>query len=195
VISKRNLSKNIKTEFPRMRNTVDYANLILEGVKLRAFNSGSAKKRKDFLKSGKIKVHVFTNSYTKLNLLISKREADRITVMVSARVGFIFSFKLAGKILNREQELLFSHIVSEPSIKKHITKPLKLSPTATINTIKNKMCSGILMKQAGTYDKVFTNLMKNGVPPKSYMWFGVRTIPISHYYLSNKSKRLLVKNK
>lgn len=193
MINGTDLTKKIKSEFPRIRKPRDYANVILEGVKLRAFNSSSAKKRGDFLESGKIKEHVFVNSYLKLGLLVSIREADKIPVIASARVGLIFSYSYARQILNDEKDSLFAHIVSEPNIKSHVTNALKLSSASSIETIKSKMSSGDLMRQAGVYEKVYRNLVGNGVRPKGYMWLGVRTIPVSHYYLSNKSKNLLVK--
>ena len=194
MITRADLIKNIQAEFPGMIKTGDYANLILQGVKLKAYDSGTAKKRKDFLQPG-IKEHVFSRSYLKLDLLVSMREADRMTVIASQRVGMIFSFSTARNVLNRERELLFAHIVSEPSIIRHVAKSLKLSLTASIDQIKNRMNSGDLMKQVGTYEKVYRDLIKYGVRPRGYMWLGVRTIPVSLYYLSNKSKRLLKSNK
>lgn len=186
------LVKNIKNEFPRITFPEDYAELILAGIKLQAIDSDSSRRRKDFFVAGKIKVHVFNNSYLKLGLLVAIKGADRLIVLVSRRAGvFLFNFSRAREILNMEKESLFAHIVSDPSIKKHVTSVLKLSSASSIDVIRTKMNSGDLMKQAGTYDKVFRNLTKNGVRPKGYMWFGVRTIPISHYYLSSKSKKLL----
>lgn len=193
MISRKDLLKNLKEEFPRIKKHGDYANLLLEGAKLRSHSRDSSKKRSDFLKSGKVKTHVFVNAYTKLDLLVTMQQADRITVLVSARFKFIFSFARAQQILDHEKGLLFKHIILEPRITTIVAKALKLPTGATLNAIRNKMNSGHVMKQASLYNDVFLALRKQNITLKGYAWFGVRTIPISRYYLSKKSKKLLGK--
>lgn len=193
MITRADLIKKIKTELPQIKKPEKYADVILAGVALKAYDSASSRKRSDFLEAGKIQEHIFTNSYMTFGLLIPIREASKIFVIMSTRVGLIFSFSRARQTLEHERSLLFSHINSEPHIKRLITKPLKLSPNAALDAIKNKMYSGNEMKQTSTYERVYTYLTRNGVKPRGYMWMGVRTIPISHYYLSKKSLGFLGK--
>lgn len=193
MISRAQLSKNIKNEFPRIKNISQYADLILEGKQLKAINSASSRKRREFLASGKVKTHVFSRAYLKLNLLVPIKGADKTYVLVSARAGMFFNYASAGRVLNYEKDLLIKHLALDPNAKNKIAKLFKLSPVSSVDTIRSKMDSGDMMKQAGVYDRVFSTLKKNGITPRGYMWYGVRTIPVSKYYLSNKSKSLLRK--
>jgi len=81
VILKKDIILVLRDKFPAMRNTYDYADVILEAISLKASNYSSAKNRRDFLRSGKIKISSFSSSYTKYNLLIAIKNADTNTII------------------------------------------------------------------------------------------------------------------
>lgn len=178
-----------------MRNTDDYADVILVAISLRALDYGSAKNRRDFLRSGKIKISSFSSSYTKYNLLTAIKNADTNTIISSGRLGLLFVQSDQKRAIMYEQKLLFDHMSTNSHVQTIVRLSLKMPSTSSISQIKNRISSGNLYHQASVFEKVFSDLGKNGIIPKGYFSLGVRTTPISHYYLSQKWKNILSKVK
>ena len=186
------LTKEIHRQHQNIRKPEGYADVILEGIELEALDINSAKRRKEFLKSKRIKEHVFVQSYTKFNFLTAIKDAEQMPVIASSS-GLLFDYTNAQSLLASEQASLFKHINSDVRVKIIVIKSLNLLPSATVSMIKNKMIHGDLFQQASIYEKVFRDLGKNGITPQGYGFLGVRTTPISHYYLSISSNNIIAR--
>ena len=191
VDSKKTLTAEIRKTFQNIRKPEDYANVIQEGLRLQAVDRDSAIKRREFLASMVVKAHAFVQSYIKFSLLIPIKNADRNTVIASARKGLLYSTHDAQNVLDLENKLLLQHVESDYHVKAIVLKSLKLLPSPTNNTIQSKLSSGNVFQRATVYEKVFADLGKNAVPRKGYKWVGVRTRPVSHYYLSPKAHNII----
>ena len=180
---------------PNIRKPKDYTAVIMEGMKLNAVDRSSAKKRREFLASGIVKINAFVQSYTKLCLLLPIKNADHNTVIASAREGLLYSTPGAQRVLDRENKLLLQHVKSDYHVKAIVLKSLKLPLTSPIRVIRDKLSSGTVFNRAAIYERVFADLGKNAIPRKGYQWAGVRTTPVSHYYLDLQARRIIQKCK
>ncbi len=189
------LSKEIKNQFPRVIKTDDYANLILEGKKLKAVNKINAKKRKYFLDSDIVSESIFTSSYSRLGLLNVIENADKTIAVSSTRhSGFAFSHSMILSRLNYERHLLYKRMRKDFRIKKIICSILKISIQSSTETLQRKMEQGSPYQQVELYKKIFKKIKSNGIFIEC-MWLGVVQLPASLYYLSDLSNLLLHKVK
>ena len=194
MISKDKLILEIKNIFPRIRKPEDYANLIFTGYNLKAYDHATSRKRHDFT-TQKIKDHVINRSYNVLNLLVPVKNASKILTVSSERQGLVYVKTQQHKIVEYEQKLLFKHIVIDHHVRFIAVKSLRLPATSNIDGVKRKMMQGNIFEQVSVYDKVLSELGKNGVKRKEYMGLRVVSTPIDHYYLSSKSKDIIEKSK
>jgi len=95
------------------------------------------------------------------------------------------------RAITYEQKLLFEHMPTNFHVQTVVRLSLKIPSTSSMSQIKNRICSGNLYHQASIFEKVFSDVGKNGIIPKGYFSLGVRTTPISHYYLSPRSKNII----
>ena len=184
------LIEEIKEIFPDIKVPQDYANVVLEGIKLNAVDRDSSIKRRVFLASKIVKANAFVQSYSKYNLLIAIKNADRNNYVHTAREGAKYFVNDALRVLNLENKLLLQHVRTDHHVRTIVSKSLKL-PTASISSIQNKLSTGDPFQRVSVYEKVFADLGKNSIPRKGYMWVGARTRPVSHYYLSLRTHNIL----
>ena len=189
MVSRNRLILEIKNRFPTIRKPEDYAEVILEGIRLKALDRSSSRRKKEFKK---IKTHVFSKSHKDLKLIIKIEKADHSISPIAERDKVVFDFNKAQIILNHEKGLLLKHISKDDKVKNICIKTLKLKQSS-IASIKNKLGEGNIFKQGSTYEKVFNVLRDNKIKQVGYLWFGVRPIPIPKYYLSNKAQDMATK--
>lgn len=185
------LEARIADSSPRLRKSQEYAKVILAGHRLKTLDSRSAKRRMEFLKGDQIKPHVFFQAYTKRGILISCKNAERDSVIFSERNKGIVFGRAARTILDWERDALLSHAKQDAHVLAIVMKVLKLASDTSIMGAQRAMEAGNLFSQVGTYEKVYDQLGKNRIPPKGYKFLGIRTVPVSHYYLSQQSKTML----
>ena len=186
MISRNKLILEIRNKFPTIRKPEDYADIISEGIRLKALDSDSSRRKSEFRK---IKTHAFSKSHKDLKLTIKIDKADHSISPVAERDTVVFDFNKAQIILNREKGFLMKHISNDDQVKNISVKTLKLQQNS-ITSIKNKLDEGNIFKQGNTYEKVFNILQDNKIKSTGYLWFGVRPISIPKYYLSNKAKNM-----
>ena len=189
-VSRDALAEEIKKIFPDIKVPQDYADVVLEGIKLKAVDRDSSIKRRVFLTSKIIKANAFVQSYSKYNLLIAIKNADRNNYVHTAREGAKYFVEDALRVLNRENKLLLQHVKTDHHVMAIVSKSLKL-PTSSISSIQNKLSTGDPFQRVSVYERVFADLGKNNIPRNGYMWVGTRTRPVSHYYLSLRTHNIL----
>ena len=191
LITKKQLTKNIKLTFPRLNKPEKYADLILMAVKLRADNRTKAVKRKLFLESGEIPASIFDAAYLKYDILVARRNADKTLAISSQRAGLLFASGHALSVLATELYLLYQQISEDNNLRIIVCKILNLSIKSNNTSIQSKIENGLYLAQVGTYKKVYDGIRKRGFMPKGYMSMSVTTLPASLYYLSDLSKSIL----
>lgn len=191
--SKKDLVKKIEKEFPRIYKAEQYADLILEGKKLRAVDRKQAKKRRFFLESGIVSASIFHSGYSRLKLLDRLKSADKTIAVSSTRrhPGFAFNHSLILSWVNYERYFLYQHILKDQRVKKIVCDSLRLSVQSPLTTIQKKMEQGDPYQQVDTYKKIYEKIKRCVIPNVNYMWLGVVALPADLYYLSDLSQRLL----
>lgn len=193
MVDRRKLIIIIRNKFPRIRFPEDYADILLSGLKLKALDRKSAKRRRDFSNVFNHKVHAFSKCHKELDLLIKVEKAEYNISPMSEREYVVFDFSKAQKILNLEKDLLLEHIGDSQRVRKITTTKLKISVNSSLTSIRRKMNEGNIFKQGSTYEKIFDELKDNKIRSTGYLWFGIRPIPIPNYYLSRKAIGLINK--
>lgn len=186
MVSSNKLILEIRNNFPTIRKPEDYVNIILEGIRLKALDRNSSKRKSKFRK---IKTNAFSKSHKVLKSLIKIDNMDHSVSPMSERDAVVFNFTKAQLTLNHEKNLLLKHIDTNKKVKDLSIKILKLLKTSTTNTIRIKLDEGDIFKQGSTYEKVFNTLKDNNIKPSGYLWFGIRPINIPKYYLSDKAQK------
>lgn len=188
------LTDEIGSLFPLLRKPQEYTKVILAGLRLKARNSRSARKRTDFLKAGQIKPHTFVQAYTKRCILTPIKNAERHTVICSARLkNLVFSYKVGFNALNTERRAMLDHAKHDAHVLTVMVKILRLAQGSGVVDVQKTMERGDLFHQVSTYENAYNELGKQGIPRQGYRWLGVRTTPVSHYYLSQQSSDMLTK--
>lgn len=187
------LTGEIRLAFPSLKKPQAYAEVIMAGHRLKARDRNSARKRAEFLKGGQIKPHTFDQAYSKRGILKPIKNAERRTVVVSVRGGgFVFGHE-AYSVARTEREAMLDHAKRDAHVLAIILKVLRLSKEGKITDVRAVLERGDLFSQVATYEKVYSELGRHGISPEGYMWLGIRTVPVSHYYLSRQSIRMLAK--
>ena len=185
------LAERIADSSPRLRKPQEYAQVIVTGRRLKALDPRSAKRRTDFLKDDQITTSIFSLAYTKRDILIPCKNAERDSVIYSARnESFVFG-TTARAILDCERNALLDHAKQDAHVLAVVLQALKLSSDTDIVDTQTAMKQGSLFHQVNTYEKVYDQLGRNRIPPKGYKFLGIKTVPVSHYYLSQQSKTML----
>lgn len=189
------LAKEIQNKFPRVVKPHNYANLILEGLRINATNKSNAAKRRKFLESEIITPSTFDSSYLRLGLLVQLHNVDKTFAVSSTRhTGLSFSPSLTLSYLNYERHYLYTHMIKNHRIKKIVCSILKMPVSASMDSIQKKMELGHAIKQVSLYRQIYEKI-KRTESVEGYMWMGVVTIPASRYHLSDLSNSLLRKVK
>lgn len=188
------LTTEIGTLFPSIRKPRDYAKVIMVGLRLKARDARSAKKRVDFLATGQIKPHIFVQSYMKRCILTPIRNAERRTAVCSERLKkLVFSTQVGYSVLNTERRGLLDHARLDAHVLSVVTKVLKLDPNSSIADVQKAMEHGDLYRQVVTYESAYNELGRQGMRRLGYKWLGVRTTPVSRYYTSRQSDGMLAR--
>ena len=188
------LTTEIGALFPSIRKPRDYAKVIVAGLRLKARDARSAKKRVDFLATRQIKPHTFVQSYMKRGILTPIRNAERRTVVCSERLkNLLFSTRVGYSALNTERRGLIDHVRLDAHALSVVARALKLDPGAGVADVQKEMERGDLFQQVGTYESAYNELGRQGVLRRGYKWLGVRTTPVSRYYLSRQSDGMLAR--
>lgn len=169
-----------------------YADLILEGNRIGAVNSQNAKKRSDFMKSGKVTSGVFNSSYKNKKRLLLEVIQDRefTTRIISARVGMVFGSDIEN-ILRKERSELIDYISYTPAALNRAKQVLGSRNNATAGLVMHQMELGNIFKQVAKFMDVFDNLKRYGLSPPNCQRMSVITWPVFHYYLNFVAKAML----
>lgn len=194
-VSLKALTEEIQKQLPHITKPHNYANLILEGIRINATNKNNAVKRRKFLESGIITSSTFNSAYSRQGLLVQLPNVDKtFAVSSTRRTGLSFSPSLTLSYLNYERHYLYTHMIKNHRIKKIVCGVLKMPVSASMDSIQKKMESGHAIKQVSLYRQIYEKI-KRTESVNGYMWMGVVTIPASHYYLSDLSHSLICKVK
>ena len=187
------LTGEIRSRFPSLREPQAYADVIMAGHRLKARDRHSAKKRAEFLRGGQIKSHTFDQAYSKRGILMPIKDAERRRMVASER-GKCFVFgQEASNALTTERSAMLDHAGRDAHVLAVIVKFLKLAKDSKIADVQSVLERGDLFSQVATYEKVYNELGRHGIPREGYAWLGIRTVPVSHYYLSRQSIKMLAK--
>ena len=187
------LKGEIGSLFTSLREPQEYAEVIMAGHRLKARDRNSARRRAEFLRGGQIKAHTFDQAYSKRGILTPIKNAERRTVIASSRSdGFVFGHE-ASSMVKTEREGMLEHAKKDSHVLAVIVKVLKLAQGSKIADVRSVLERGDLFSQVATYEKVYNELGRHGIPREGYAWLGIRTVPVSHYYLSRQSIRMLAK--
>lgn len=176
--------------FPSLKRPLDYADVLIEASRLKAFDGASARARGKFRR---IKLHAFAQCHKSLGLLRQIRDANNMAVPVSERDPAIFRFQRAQAVLDIEKGLLMHHAESNDGIRRLCALALRMDARSTISQIRSRINEGNLFKQAGSYERAYCRIKGSGIRMAGYLFFGIRSVPVPKYYLTQKAKRLLVR--